>query len=410
MAEHEAKRAKMLKEFNECINKRANQLPIIKIICRITFSQDATMRFTRGNDLLNVVAKKLGVPPLPQLLTFGISNKDKKRKRTFEIIQEVFVKEDVVVDGMHKKLAPPGVEGRRGLVIRKPKALMFYYNGKFDLVFQSDSEFHLATTIQLVRLQGSILRDAPEGEEMFKLMELEIKSRKDALVRLQGSILRDAPGGEEMFKLMELEIESRKDAVKAREIIKDNLDGIGQHQLRVKDSLSKGLRGTEGLTEYKALASNIRRIQVKDIVKEVEDYLKTYSSARMDISCQSSSLMAGSSMPSYDQQDYIDNLSLQLDSWEQWKDVNCYKNDVGWHVVVLVVYAAEIVIVVAILRWEMRMFSLGRKNMQQTRGASYNFLLLLAEPCNMPSKRTSYADSQASWSTESPRGEVMASS
>ncbi|GJW59222.1 hypothetical protein Tco_0105953 [Tanacetum coccineum] len=181
----------------------------------ITSSQDATMRITRGNDLLNVVAKKLGVPPLPQLLTFGISNKDKKRKRTFEIIQEVFVKEDVVVDGMYKKLAPP-----------------------------SDSEFHLATTIQLVRLQGSILRDAPEGEEMFKLIELEI--------------------------------ESRKDAVKAKEIIKDNLDGIGQHY--------KGLRGTKGLTEYKALASNITRIQVKDIVKEVEDYLKTYSSARMDIS------------------------------------------------------------------------------------------------------------------------------
>ncbi|GKE69375.1 hypothetical protein Tco_1527447, partial [Tanacetum coccineum] len=29
--------------------------------------------------------------------------------------------------------------------------------------------------------------------------------------------------------------------------------------------------------------SNFRRIQVKVIVKEVEDYLKTYSSAEMDI-------------------------------------------------------------------------------------------------------------------------------
>nr|GEV98988.1 hypothetical protein [Tanacetum cinerariifolium] len=37
------------------------------------------------------------------------------------------------------------------------------------------------------------------------------------------------------------------------------------------------------------------------------------------------------------------------------------------HVVVLVVYAAKIVIIVAIFMWEMRMFSLGRKNMQQTR-------------------------------------------
>nr|GEV51936.1 hypothetical protein [Tanacetum cinerariifolium] len=40
----------------------------------------------------------------------------------------------------------------------------------------------------------------------------------------------------------------------------------------------------KGLSECKASEGNIRRIRVKDIVKEVEDYLKTYSSARMDIS------------------------------------------------------------------------------------------------------------------------------
>ncbi|GJY71031.1 hypothetical protein Tco_0474734 [Tanacetum coccineum] len=40
----------------------------------------------------------------------------------------------------------------------------------------------------------------------------------------------------------------------------------------------------KGLAEYKASASNLRRIQVKYIVKEVEDYLKTYSSDGMDIS------------------------------------------------------------------------------------------------------------------------------
>ncbi|GKA84386.1 retrovirus-related pol polyprotein from transposon TNT 1-94, partial [Tanacetum coccineum] len=42
--------------------------------------------------------------------------------------------------------------------------------------------------------------------------------------------------------------------------------------------------GIEGLAECKASASNLRRIQVKDIIKEVEDHLKTYSSAGMDIS------------------------------------------------------------------------------------------------------------------------------
>ncbi|GJS45139.1 hypothetical protein Tco_0595260 [Tanacetum coccineum] len=46
-----------------------------------------------------------------------------------------------------------------------------------------------------------------------------------------------------------------------------------KHQLAVK-----------GLFECKALESNIRRIQVKGIVKEVEDHLKTYSSAGMDMS------------------------------------------------------------------------------------------------------------------------------
>nr|GEZ35702.1 hypothetical protein [Tanacetum cinerariifolium] len=40
----------------------------------------------------------------------------------------------------------------------------------------------------------------------------------------------------------------------------------------------------EGLPECKASANNLRRIQVKDNVKKVEDRLKTYSSAGMDIS------------------------------------------------------------------------------------------------------------------------------
>nr|GEX57394.1 hypothetical protein [Tanacetum cinerariifolium] len=42
---------------------------------------------------------------------------------------------------------------------------------------------------------------------------------------------------------------------------------------------------SEELAECKALASNLRCIQVRDTIKEVEDYLKTYLSAGMDISC-----------------------------------------------------------------------------------------------------------------------------
>ncbi|GJS34985.1 hypothetical protein Tco_0533367, partial [Tanacetum coccineum] len=47
---------------------------------------------------------------------------------------------------------------------------------------------------------------------------------------------------------------------------------------------TKVSRVVKGLAECKASANNLRRIQVKDIVKEVEDHLKTYSSAGMDIS------------------------------------------------------------------------------------------------------------------------------
>nr|GEY68515.1 hypothetical protein [Tanacetum cinerariifolium] len=49
----------------------------------------------------------------------------------------------------------------------------------------------------------------------------------------------------------------------------------------------------KGLSECKASENNVRRIQVKDIVKEVEDHLKTYSSAGMDISCQSAVSISG---------------------------------------------------------------------------------------------------------------------
>ncbi|GJU10243.1 hypothetical protein Tco_1132639 [Tanacetum coccineum] len=72
-------------------------------------------------------------------------------------------------------------------------------------------------------------------------------------------------------------------------------------RLSVKEPLSAGLRGDEvqlsakhqlavkGLFECKASESNVRCIQVKDTVKEVEDYLKAYSSARMDNSCKAMS-------------------------------------------------------------------------------------------------------------------------
>ncbi|GJX88537.1 hypothetical protein Tco_0340551 [Tanacetum coccineum] len=81
-----------------------------------------------------------------------------------------------------------------------------------------------------------------------------------------------------------------------------------KHQLAVK-----------GLSECKALESNIRRIQVKDIVKEVEDYLKPYSSARMDIiriaSLDLEKEIYGEALqPEYDEGDKL----IDLGVWGEW--------------------------------------------------------------------------------------------
>ncbi|GJR91741.1 hypothetical protein Tco_0215752 [Tanacetum coccineum] len=244
IAKYEAKRANMLKEYNECINQRADDLPITKSSYRISSSHEALMRITKGNNLLNVVvhnkfrlntlgfsewlevhalaskttsksnnqllknlrakfqwvisqAWKLGVLPPPELANFGIPVDDKKRKRSSEILHEVFVKEDIAVDRMHRNLIPPlGVVGRKGMVIREPESGVFFYNGNFDLVFQREEKFHLATTLQLIRLHNEIIRGTLEAEEFFKKLEFTIKARNDAN--------------------------------RARKIIQYNLDGMGQ--------------------------------------------------------------------------------------------------------------------------------------------------------------------------------------
>ncbi|GJW35800.1 hypothetical protein Tco_0058720 [Tanacetum coccineum] len=245
MDEYEAKRKKMFDEYNHQITHRADQLPVTKISYRVNSSKEATMRITRGNDPLNLMfyemfrlktlgfskwlkvhalasktksksndillqslrakfqwvlsqAKSLGIPPPPELSTFGNSMDDKKRKRTSEIVKEVFVKENIMVDGIHRNLVPPlRVEGRKGLVIREPESGVLFYNGNFDMVFQREEEFHLATTPQLIRLQNGILIGTPEAEEFFKKLELTI--------------------------------EARNDVNQARKIIQENLDGMGQH-------------------------------------------------------------------------------------------------------------------------------------------------------------------------------------
>ncbi|GKC53196.1 hypothetical protein Tco_1075941 [Tanacetum coccineum] len=97
-------------------------------------------------------AGKLGLSPPSKLTAFRLTPAKKKRKRTSKLVKEVFVTQDSRVHGMKRNLIPPqGVIGSPGLVITEPEAGIFYYNGNFDLVFQRENEFHLATTAQLIR-------------------------------------------------------------------------------------------------------------------------------------------------------------------------------------------------------------------------------------------------------------------
>ncbi|GKC04522.1 hypothetical protein Tco_0996132 [Tanacetum coccineum] len=68
-------------------------------------------------------AKRLGLPPPPALVTFGMTPIEKKRKRK-ELTKEVFVTKDVRVDGMGSNLIPPhGVIPIQGLVISEPEGI-----------------------------------------------------------------------------------------------------------------------------------------------------------------------------------------------------------------------------------------------------------------------------------------------
>ncbi|GKE07785.1 hypothetical protein Tco_1411336, partial [Tanacetum coccineum] len=77
--------------------------------------------------------------------------------------------------------------------------------------------------------------------------------------------------------------------------------------------------GIEGLAECKASASNLRRIQVKYIVKKVKDYLKTYSSVEMDISWLS--LNVKLPKPSDTRDTKIAAIRLKFNAFKALKDV-----------------------------------------------------------------------------------------
>ncbi|GJT08726.1 hypothetical protein Tco_0843188 [Tanacetum coccineum] len=176
----------MMEEYNHQISFRADTLPIIKISYVVNSRKEATMKITRESKAktLWVINHQEDRTSPPSELATLITIEERKIKRT-EFIREMFVIEDVRVDGMNRNLIPPPrVVPIKGLVIKEPESGIFYMNRNTDVSFSKERDL---------------------------------------------------------------------------EVMK-------------------------GLSECETSKSNITRIQFKDIFKEVEDYLKTYSSAGMDIS------------------------------------------------------------------------------------------------------------------------------
>ncbi|GJS03177.1 hypothetical protein Tco_0319685 [Tanacetum coccineum] len=202
--EHEEKKAKMLKEFNKCISERTIPLPITKISYVVNSSKTETMRITRYKDPLNLKvypdfrlrmlgfsewlevhalaskksgksydvllqslttkfqwvlnqAKRLGLPPPPELATFGLTAEEKKRKK----------------DRVHQRDI--------WLVIKELESGIFYMNRNTDVVFQRESEFHLAPTVELICIQNQIKVNSEIASEMYRKMNYVIEARDDCI-------------------------------------------------------------------------------------------------------------------------------------------------------------------------------------------------------------------------------------
>ncbi|GJZ20646.1 hypothetical protein Tco_0557236 [Tanacetum coccineum] len=113
-------------------------------------------------------ASKLGQPPPPQLTDFELPPFERKRKRRTEFVKEMFILEDIEVDGMHMNLTLPQeiTGGTAKQVFKEPEARILLYNGNFNLIFQRRSKYNLTSTPQLIRIQNMIKIDSPFAHEI----------------------------------------------------------------------------------------------------------------------------------------------------------------------------------------------------------------------------------------------------
>ncbi|GJY06952.1 hypothetical protein Tco_0374006 [Tanacetum coccineum] len=171
-----------MEDYNHQISFRADKLPIIKINYVVNSRKEGTIKITRGDNPLNLIVhpnfrlkqlsfsewlefhalaskksrasnnllqqslrakfqwvinqeKRLGLPPPPELATFGLTAEENKRKRA-EFIKEMFVTKDIRVDRMNRNMIPPPeAVPIEGLVIKELESGIFYMNMNMDVVF-----------------------------------------------------------------------------------------------------------------------------------------------------------------------------------------------------------------------------------------------------------------------------------
>nr|GEU73976.1 retrovirus-related Pol polyprotein from transposon TNT 1-94 [Tanacetum cinerariifolium] len=183
-------------------------------------TKQASIRITRNNHPFNLIvydkfvlkmlefsewlevhdlaykALKLGIPPLPQLTVVELSPTQRKvnlkRNKRSELIHQVFVKENIVVDGMQRKLSlPEGVVGKDGMVIKEPEVGSFLHNDNFDMMMhilcgeKDKNRCSLKSMVgDLFPIQGSSVPDT------FQPIFLEfLKRLTDKVIEVRMSIL-----------------------------------------------------------------------------------------------------------------------------------------------------------------------------------------------------------------------------
>nr|GEV53425.1 retrovirus-related Pol polyprotein from transposon TNT 1-94 [Tanacetum cinerariifolium] len=104
------------------------------------------LSFSEWIEVLNQ-AKKVGLPPPPELATFGMTCEDKKRKRT-EFLKVMFVTEDI---------------------------------RNTDVAFQRESKFHLTPKVKLIRIHNQIRVDSEIAKEMVSEMNFVIEARNECI-------------------------------------------------------------------------------------------------------------------------------------------------------------------------------------------------------------------------------------